>query len=318
MNQMAATCFLIAMVGCGALYGKAMAESSSSLTLDAGQVQWKRLSFFAKKKFQVEVSTQIDLASLPSSRAEAELPTSRQGIPIKLDSDRVSQMTVNTVIDPVFRPPVNIYNRIWFNPRDAEALGRIRLRRGEDDFKKIYRFTDRGVFRHRMEPKDIKEALQEPEKWTDIKDSFYPYNLTQLGCTIATERSLLLYILSAAEISKIGNSFSLCVFGKRQLHRLQLKQEGTYPVNVNFMDNTQPNEIRKQERINAIKIAITAEPMESDLNEVENFSFLGLHKDISIFIDPATHFPVQVSGIIPGIGTVHLKLNEVKTTYHPN
>jgi hypothetical protein len=99
---------------------------------------------------------------------------------------------------------------------------------------------------------------------------------------------------------------------------VKLKQEGTYSLKVNFIDKTQQNEIRKEERINAIKIAITAEPVESDLNEVENFSFLGLHKDIAIYIDPATHFPVQVSGIIPAIGTVHLKLNEVKTKYHPN
>jgi hypothetical protein len=52
--------------------------------------------------------------------------------------------------------------------------------------------------------------------------------------------------------------------------------------------------------------------MESDLNAVENFSFLGLHQDISIYIDPTTRLPIQVSGIIPSLGKAELKLNEIK------
>ena len=47
---------------------------------------------------------------------------------------------------------------------DASALGRIRLLRGEDDFKKIYRFTDRGDFRHCLEPKDESQTRLAPEK----------------------------------------------------------------------------------------------------------------------------------------------------------
>ena len=48
------------------------------------------------------------------------------------------------------------------------------------------------------------------------------------------------------------------------------------------------------------------------LEDVENFSFLGLREDIAFFIDPATLLPLQISGKLPKLGTLHLKLSEVE------
>jgi hypothetical protein len=291
--------------------GAAHAQMSSRLQYDQSRVPWIDLSFHAKNTW-VEVSTHIELISLPAAEVEALLLVSPKGAAVKTAMPCASQMTISTTIAPKFRSPVNLYNRIWFNPMDASVLGRIMLRRGEDDFKKIYRFTDRGVFRHQLEPKDKQEATLDPEKWTAIKDSFYPYDLTRLECSCVTEPSVLIYILHAAAISKMNDPLSVCVFGKRQLHRVSLQREGTFPVSVSFIEKRQQGEIRKEERDNAIKIEVKAEPMKSDLNEVENFSFLGLHQDISIYIDPTTRLPVQVSGIIPTLGKAELKLNEIK------
>ena len=148
-------------------------------------------------------------------------------------------MTIQTTIDPSFRPPVSLYSRIWFDPTNASILGRVMLRRGEDDFKKIYRFTDRGVFRNQLEPKDIQEAALDPAKWTAIKDSFYPYDLTRLECSGVTEPSILTYIFNAAAISKIDDPLSLCAFGKRQLQHVIVQREGTYPVSANYIEKRQ-------------------------------------------------------------------------------
>jgi hypothetical protein len=103
----------------------------------------------------------------------------------------------------------------------------------------------------------------------------------------------------------------LCVFGKRQLHRVQLQKQGVYPLSVNYIEKTQQTTIRKEGTIKTLKITITAEPMDSELNEAENFSFLGFHRNIVIYIEPTSRLPIQASGIIPTIGTAQLKLNEV-------
>ena len=68
---------------------------------------------------------------------------------------------------------------------------------------------------------------------------------------------------------------------------------------------------RKQGAIKTLKIAITAEPMDSELKEAENFSFLGFHDNIVIYIEPASRLPIQADGVIPTIGKAQLQLNEV-------
>jgi hypothetical protein len=292
------------------LIGPTWAQSISDIKLDANQVAWTRLSFHAKN-FLVEVSTDVQLASVPATDLDDVLLKSPKGKPIQPEKPKATQMTINTIIDPAFRSEVSINNQIWFNPAGAAALGRVRLRRGDDDFKKIYRFTKQGVFRHRMEPKNKKEVSLTPEKWTDIKDSFYPYDLNRLGCSGVSERSLPIYILSAAVTSKLEDSWSLCVFGKRQLHRVTLRKAGEYPISVSFIEKKQQVETHKQGMVKTIKFTLTSEPMESDLNEDENFSFLGFHKDISIYVDPSNGLPVQVSGIIPTAGKATLNLKEV-------
>jgi hypothetical protein len=231
-------------------------------------------------------------------------------MPIKPQTPQVTEMEINTTIDPRFRSPVKIHNRIWFNPTDASALGRVRLRRGEDDFKKIYRFTDQGIFRHRIEPKDKGEARLEPDKWTDIKDTYYPYDINQLNCPGVSERSVLIYILSAAAMSKSNKPLTTCVFGKRQLHRVQIRKEGILPVKISYIQKCQQVETRKEGTVNALKVAITAQPLYSGQEETENFSFLGFHKDISIYIEPSSGLPILASGIIPTIGRALLKLRE--------
>jgi hypothetical protein len=225
------------------LIGPTWAQSISDIKLDANQVAWTRLSFHAKN-FLVEVSTDVQLASVPATDLDDVLLKSPKGKPIQPEKPKATQMTINTIIDPAFRSEVSINNQIWFNPAGAAALGRVRLRRGDDDFKKIYRFTKQGVFRHRMEPKNKKEVSLTPEKWTDIKDSFYPYDLNRLGCSGVSERSLPIYILSAAVTSKLEDSWSLCVFGKRQLHRVTLRKAGEYPISVSFIEKKQRSRLK--------------------------------------------------------------------------
>ena len=286
----------------------ARAQPISHLELDTHRVPWSQLSFHAKN-FWVEVSTDLQMKSLRASDLYTVLLASPKGIPIQPQTSQVNEITINTIIDPHFRSPVKIHNRIWFDPENAAAIGRIRIRRGEDDFKKMYRFTDQGVFRHRIEPKNKSEARLELDKWTDIKNTFYPYDMKQLNCPMVSERSLLIFILSAAAISK-DKPYTVCIFGKRQLHRVQLRNDGLLPIKANYIEKKQRTPNRKEIVVHAHKITITGQSLYSGKEAAENFSFLGFHKDISIYIEPSSGLPIQASGIIPTIGKVHLRLRE--------
>jgi hypothetical protein len=302
--------WLLTLISSGALANSTRAEFSSRLDLDAKRVPWTRMLFRAKG-FSVDVTAHVQLESLPSAAVEADLLESPRVPPLRPSGPEIYKMTVDTTFDPIFRSPVRVLNRIWFDPKDATALGRLRLRRGDDDFKKVYRFTGEGVFRHRREPKDKREVPLDPEDWTDLRDTFYSYDLNKLGCANVPERLLLIYILSAGPIAPNDEARSLCVFGKRQLHRVWLRPEGMESLKVDYVEKRGQSDAHRKGKIKTLKIVLESEPMESDLEKVENFSFLGFHKDIVLFIDPVSNLPIQARGVISKFGKATLKLREV-------
>jgi hypothetical protein len=256
----------------------------------------------------------VQLESLPAAEVEAALIKSPQGVPIKVWRPESNRITVQYWVDYIFKSPVKTINHVWFNPKDAAALGRIRLRRGNADFKNVYRFTEQGVFRHHREPKDQQETSKQPEQWTDVKDTSYAYDLDQLGCPNVTERLVLIYIASAAaaELSKSMQPLSFCVFGRRQLFHVRLKPAGFHSLQVDFIETKQQGEIHRRGEVEALKIALETQPLSSDLEKVEDFSFLGFQEDIAIFIDPVSYLPLQLSGKISMVGNLTIKLNEVR------
>ena len=302
---------LLLVINLGLTDNSVWSQSSVLNAYDAGQVRWSGLAFSAKN-ILAAVNVSVRLESLPETEAQAALPASPRGVPVQSSSPRVYSLSLNKSVDPIFRPVVTSSNRVWFDPQQGMVLGRIRLRRGKDDFQKKYRFTEQGVFRHRREPKNKKEATLSPEQWTDTKDTFYPYDPDHLGCAYITERSVLIYLVSAASLAPNAEPQSLCVFGLRRLHRVSLRAQGIHSLKVNYIEKDQQTETRQKGTIEALKIAIETRPMESNLNDSEDFSILGLQKDIVIFIDARSHLPLQISGHIPGVGQADLKLDEVR------
>ncbi|MGD1987329.1 MAG: hypothetical protein PVF30_12625 [Desulfobacterales bacterium] len=283
----------------------------SQLKLDANRISWTHLTFEAKS-FMADVTAQLQLESMSADDVKAVLLKNKQGDALPIPSTGAYKLISNTSMDIIGKSPVNMDNQVWFDPRDATAFGRIRLRQGEDEQKKVYRFTKQGVFRHRKEPKDPQEAKQSPDKWTDELDTFYAYDLPELGCTNVSERLLLVYIASTAEELENDKPLSLCIFGKRQLFQVQLTSAGLENVEVDYIEKKQQSEQRRKGKIKAHKIVLESRPLKSDLEKVENFSFLGFQKNIAFFIDPKSNVPIQLSGEIPRAGKSTLKLQKVQ------
>lgn len=289
-------------------------QPSPLIDCDAGRVRWSDLSFSAKN-IMAAVDVDVHLGSLRQTEVQAALPASPGGVPVNSSSSMVYHLSFSNSVDPIFRPAVKSSNLVWFDPQQGAVLGRIRFRQGKDDFEKKYRFTEQGVFRHQREPKNKKEALLPPEQWTDIKDTFYPHDPDHLGCAYISERLVLIYLVSAVVLTPNAEPLSVCVFGIRQLHRVSLRARGLHSLEVNYIEKDQQAETRRKGAVEALKIEIEARPMESSPNVTEDFSILGLHKDIAIFIDPVSRIPLQISGYIPGVGQADLKLNEVKVRH---
>jgi hypothetical protein len=287
------------------------AESYTDLHLDGDRVVWTDLSYQAKT-FVVDVSTDITLVRCANKDFEALWLSHPKSLALPAPPSVVYRIEVKTSIDHIFSRPVKLLEHVWFEPLQATAFYRIRLRRGQDDIERVYWFTADGVHRLRKRPGNKEEVSLPPDQWTDIRSSFYPYDLPQVGCPHVSEPSLLIYIVSAFFNSKSNSPLSLCVFGKQQLHHLRLWMDESRNAVVDYIEKRGNRDVRRRGKTDIVRVRLTAEPAKSAQQDPENFSFLGFHKNIAIDVDPQLHLPVQVSGTIPTVGTVTLKLSEAK------
>ena len=287
------------------------AQPFLDLKLDPERVVWTQLLFEADSLL-VKAAIGVQLASLCSDAVQPSLMASSQGIPTKTSAPTIHLVTVDTTIDPLFGSLVKLKNQIWFDPKLGTALQRIRSRRGEDDFEKTCRFTETGVYRLRKEPLGKKEVLLAPEQWTDVKASFYPYDLTQIGCPSVSESSIIPYIIAAGGLSPESGPMNLCVFHKRLLHHVQIVSSGPEPLDVDYTEISGQIVTRKQGVIDVLKLQLHARVLNEIPGEEESFSFLGLQGDICLFVDTRTRVPVKISGEIPTIGRVDFRLREVR------
>jgi len=91
-----------------------------------------------------------------------------------------------------------------------------------------------------------------------------------------------------------------------------MQVEGLQALEVDYSENREEGKARKNGKVDGLRVTLEAQPLHPDLKDAENFSFLGFHKDITIDIDPELRIPLQVSGRIPTIGAVVLKLSGVE------
>lgn len=287
------------------------AQSFSPVNLQPDRVLWSDLSFRAKRTV-VDVAIDIQLAPFSTAEFESIWRTYPQSIPLPSMGQQVYSLEVNRVIDYIFSRAVKLWNQVLFDPNRANSLYRVRLRRGKDDIKRAYWFSGEGVHRLRRVPENKGEASLDPAKWTAVKTSFYPYDLTRLQCPQVVDPMLIIYLVSTAPMEKEGEVLSLCVFGKQQLHQVRLRVEGLQTLEVDYSVNSGEGKVEIKGKVDGIRVTLEAEPLVSDKKNAENFSFLGMHEDIAIHIDPELRTPLQVSGKIPTVGAVTLKLREVK------
>ena len=287
------------------------AQPFSRLNLQPDQVLWSDLSFRAKRTV-VDVAIDIRLAPFSTAEFESIWRTYPQSIPLPSMGQQVYSLEVNRVIDYIFSRAVKLWNQVLFDPNRANSLYRVRLRRGKDDIKRAYWFSGEGVHRLRRLPENKGEASLDPAKWTAVKTSFYPYDLTRLECPQVVDPMLIIYLVSTAPMEKEGEVLSLCVFGKQQLHQVRLRVEGLQTLEVDYSVNSGEGKVEIKGKVDGLRVTLEAEPLVSDKKNAENFSFLGMHEDIAIHIDPELRTPLQVSGKIPTVGAVTLKLREVR------
>ena len=283
--------------------------------VDTDLVFWKSLSF-ETKNFFVTLNTNIHFEIFTAEKIKTSLIQTPEGTALQASGPKIFVITVESVIDPLMGSTEYIQSKAWCDPINMAALQRIRLRQGEKDWQKTYRFTCKGVFRRKKETTPSAKTNLSVKRQTDISESFYPYDFKKTECLYVLEPSEMFIIASLFAGSLESESLNLCVFSKKQAYHIDVHASELKRLKVDYIEKSTKNEVRRNGYIDSIKISFKIRPSAKKNQQNNEFSFLGLKGDFDIYIDEASRIPILVSGQIPMFGKVDLSLDTVVLRSH--
>lgn len=276
----------------------------SFATAAHGEVPWRELTLAGAKPLG-KVEIHLTLRHLPRETAAARLIASPEGRPIPPPAMGALELHGDAALEAVFLGRTVSASTISLTT-DGTALQRVKLREGRKRYTKTYRFTEQGVYRLKVAPRDKQEAKQPRSAWTKVKKAFYPYAANTDDCRIVSEPTGLFYLLSANPAEGLEG---FCFFFDDELHRLAIRPRGRETIAVDYVrDPATEAEHRTTGKIEALVVSVD-KPAAPGKDE-KPFEFLGLHGAIRFHLDPATRLPLRISGTAPGLGAVELHLSE--------
>ncbi len=225
-------------------------------------------------------------------------------------ADGMMLMSVNIKSRGLFFFNERYEEKIWFNSNELRAYRRTLWRKKGDPSIKIYDWTDNRVRRRKIQPAGPSESRQAPTEWTRSAASFYSYSEKKLPSEGISDPMLLLYALSTLEPDGMKRSHEMVVFGKKQFHRLTCRPEKTLPLAVSFSVHAASGVKHVDTTIEPFVFLIDTVSLTPENGKPENFSLLGLEKDIRVYIAPSRRLPVRVSGKNSKHGNLVFELSE--------
>lgn len=290
MKKLAPPVLILALV---LAVGPVIPVLAEDAPFDASHVAWSRLELKASKFFFTAKST-VQLRPMDASEAASEWIHSTQGKLVGPTGPEVMEITIES---SGFGASTN---RVWFNPGQADALQRSKLK--PKSYRKAARFLENGVFVLRTSPIDNSEAGKPPAEWTKLQQYTYPKSKGG-GCEVVSEPSVLLYMVSAR---KSEQPLRICVFSNKQIIPISIEAAGTEKVDVDYQEirsGAAPK--RRTGKIEALRLAVR--PVSGD-GEIE---LMGLKGDVEILLDRASRIPLELRGDTD-VGSVKVKLTSVE------
>jgi hypothetical protein len=286
------------------------AEGSPGTAMAANKVSWSDLTFTGFK-FPAAFTVQMQLESMDDSPAKAASPENEEWgecpVAIRDDSMRLTIKATSQVLGAEDR----YEERVWFTAQDGLPYERDRLNRGDALWMKSYCWEDKGVRRRKFEPENPVEGQRSRPLWSQRTESLYRFPDNSTGCSAISDPALIVYKISRLAPGIGQDPFELCVFGKKQLHRLIIRQGQALPLKVAYTVQSATRERTVvKDRILPLVYTVTSENIAAADQAPEAFSLFGLQKDIRIYLDPSKGIPVRISGTAGPIGELDFEVQQ--------
>lgn len=295
-----------ALLACVLFLAWSPAMADAPPALDGAAVAWSRLVFRAADRPD-DLAVEVKLADIAPGGLAALLGAGSGEAPPRPADATAMRMT--STID--VRLTGQTYRTdIWFYPAGVVPLQRLRDKIGDDPSRKTYRYLSDGVRRLRLDPDTSAEAQLPPDRWSRVKETFYPFGAARAGCPVVTEPNLLLLIASAGAVSRPDKPLDLCVFNKESVYRVRLTAAPGETMEASYLESRGGDRTKVRRRAAVRTVRIDAVAPEANPAGIEPFEFFEMGGTIEIDLDAETGLPLRISGEVTGLGRVAFTLSE--------
>ena len=262
---------------------------------------WSQLHFEASQALQ-QISTEVSLMPVSDPR----LIEGTMSDPIQAASDSILLATAKVRAKLLFKTK-KWTGRVWFDGVSGAVLQRVRLKPGDDASRKSFRFGQKGVERFVDRPRSRDEADLSPDAWSKTKRHYFPYPMPSSGCDVVSDPLLLLVSASSLDIDK-DTSKRICVFNKKTLYYVELKAEKREELQTAYVLKMKERQVKTESPVTAIKVRISAKPIDPKAPSRDDFEFLGLGGQLFLWVDAERRIPLIVTGELSPVGQVSIGL----------
>lgn len=272
-------------------------------SFDAGRVTWSQLEYRASK-LGFSTTSRISLETVPSDQAAESFLITGNGIGLLPDAPEILKLNIfSSVLGR------NSTSDLWFDPLHAVAYQTIQLTTGKRHRYRAYRFADRYVHSFLRKPEKGQTELS-PDHWTDTDDQRLPHPAWAGKQLVVTSPSALFYILSTAELSRVGDTVVIPVFSRTSVNLMRIRVEGRERLKVDYSVTTPgAKTVRVKERKEVLRLSLHAQSLDASMQS--DFQLLGLQGDVKIHLDAQYRVPLEIKGTIPRAGKVRVKLKKI-------
>ena len=257
------------------------------------------------------VTTRIERRNLAATAVRPILGDGPQQIAPRVAAPRIQELVVTNTIQLLLGAAIETQASLWFNEDDRLPLQLVRIRRGSNPTRKLYRFGNKQVYRLRSKPANSAETGQPPEHWSQIKESFYPLPDPDGECPTILESSQLLTLLPNPDQRLSEQPVELCVFDRKRVYRVAFRTLGREQLEVDYLQLAAGQETRVRRTMEALHVTLTSRPLAGAREDIEPFSLLGLQDEIHLLLSEPGRILLQVRGQVPGFGMINLELKKL-------
>lgn len=281
-------------------------EPESAPVLEADAIGWQRIEYFARK-FIFGASSAVEWSLLDESNARVDWidPEGLPGVEGELIAPPERVLRMKYTSDLLGRHFDTVY---WMDPGTGAALQYETSDDGGRPRHRVYRFTTRGAFQRTWRP--LKQEKQLPwEDWTDRSGDFRPFQ-PEAHQRVVIDPVGLTYIVAASRLGRGADRLDVLAFVGRHVSRAVLTTGDPVEIDFNFSAQTSSGELHCKGRIMALTVKLGVEAVGDVIDD--SFDFVGLQRDIEIFLIPDSRLPVRMTGRAKIAGRLAINARHVR------